>query len=88
MNAEAAKSASEKLIIWRHCCERKTLAVLSEQTTADERKGVEKFATVGGLAEWKRTFALTRGRSNLFEKFEISWRIVILVVVRSRCLLV
>ena len=32
-----------------------------EQTTADEREGVEKFATVGGLAELKRTAALTRG---------------------------
>ena len=35
--------------------------MLAEQTTADEREGVEKFATVGGLAEWKRTIALTRG---------------------------
>ena len=29
--------------------------------TADEREGVEKFETVGGLEEWKRTIALTRG---------------------------
>ena len=35
--------------------------MLAEQTTADEREGVEKFATAGGLAEWKRTTALTRG---------------------------
>ena len=35
--------------------------MLAEQTTAAEREGVEKFATVGGLAELKRTVALTRG---------------------------
>ena len=35
--------------------------MLAEQTTADEMEGVEKFVTVGGLAEWKRTTALTRG---------------------------
>ena len=35
--------------------------MLAERTTADKREGVEKFATVGGLAEWKRTTALTRG---------------------------
>ena len=35
--------------------------MLAEQTTADEREGVYKFATVGELAEWKRTTALTRG---------------------------
>ena len=35
--------------------------MLAEQTTADEREGVEKFVTVGGLAELKRTTALTRG---------------------------
>ena len=44
------------------------LAVLVEQTTADERGGVEKFATVGGLAEWKRTIALTRGAEQLVRK--------------------
>ena len=41
------------------------LAVLAELTTADEREGVEKFVTVGGLAEWKRTTALTRGAEQL-----------------------
>ena len=44
------------------------LAVLAEQTTADEREGVEKFATVGGWAEWKRTTALTRGAEQLVRK--------------------
>ena len=39
--------------------------MLAEQTTADEREGVEKFATVGGLAEWKRTTALTRGAEQI-----------------------
>ena len=42
--------------------------MLAEQTTADEREGVEKFATVGGLAEWKRTIALTRGAEQLVQK--------------------
>ena len=36
--------------------------------TADEREGVEKFATVGGLAEWKRTIAVTRGAEQLVRK--------------------
>ena len=36
--------------------------------TADEREGVEKFATVGGLAEWKRTTALTRGAEQRVRK--------------------
>ena len=44
------------------------LAVLAEQTTADEREGVEKFATVGRLAEWKRTIVLTRGAAQLVRK--------------------
>ena len=30
--------------------------------------GVEKFATVGGLAEWKRTIAVTRGAEQLVRK--------------------
>ena len=42
--------------------------MLAEQTTADERGGVEKFATVGGLAEWKRTIAVTRGAEQLVRK--------------------
>ena len=42
--------------------------MLAEQTTADEREGVEKFATVGGLAEWKRTIALTWGVEQLVRK--------------------
>ena len=42
--------------------------MLVEQTTADERGGVEKFATVGGLAEWKRTIAVTRGAEQLVRK--------------------
>ena len=44
------------------------LAVLAEQTTADEREGVEKFATVGRLADWKRTIVLTRGAAQLVRK--------------------
>ena len=58
----------KNLLFARHCCERKTLAVLAEPTTAAEREGVEKFATVGGLAEWKRTIALTRGAEQLVRK--------------------
>ena len=46
--------------------------MLAEQTTADEREGVEKFATVGGLAEWKRTIALTRGAEQLVRKVQNS----------------
>ena len=42
--------------------------MLVEQMTADEREGVEKFATVGGLAEWKRTIAVTRGAEQLVRK--------------------
>ena len=42
--------------------------MLAEQTTADEREGVEKFATVGGLAEWKRTIVLTRGAEHVVRK--------------------
>ena len=42
--------------------------MLVEQTTADEREGVEKFATVGGLAEWQRTIAVTRGAEQLVRK--------------------
>ena len=42
--------------------------MLAERTTADEREGVEKFETVGGLAEWKRTIALTRGEEQVFRK--------------------
>ena len=44
------------------------LAVLAEQTTADNKGGVEKFATVGGLAEWQRTIAVTRGVEQLVRK--------------------
>ena len=58
----------KNLLFARHRCEGKTLAVLAEQTTAGEREGVEKFATVGGLAEWKRTIALTRGAEQLVQK--------------------
>ena len=36
--------------------------------TAAKREGVGKFATVGGLAEWKRTIALTRGAEQLVRK--------------------
>ena len=42
--------------------------MLAEQTTADEREGAEKFATVGGLAEWKRTIAFTRGAEQFVRK--------------------
>ena len=42
--------------------------MLAEQTTADEREGVEKFVTVGGLAEWQRTIAVTRGAEQLVRK--------------------
>ena len=42
--------------------------MLAEQTTAAEREGVGKFATVGGLAEWKRTIALTQGAEQLVQK--------------------
>ena len=81
-----------------------TLARSAEQTTAAEREGVgvEKFAMAGGLAEWKKTIALTQGRSILFEKFKISgfslppqpmlmkrrWHIVIVEVIRTSRLLV
>ena len=69
VKADAAKSASEKFIICcEHRCEQKMLAVLAEQTTAAEREGVGKFAMVGGLAEWKRTIALTRGAEQLVRK--------------------
>ena len=42
----------------------------AEQTTAAEREGVgvEKFATVGGLAEWRRTIALTWGAEQFVRK--------------------
>ena len=36
--------------------------------TADEKGVVEKFVTVGGLAEWKRTTVLTRGAEQLVRK--------------------
>ena len=41
-----------------------------EQTTAAEREGVgvEKSATVGRLAEWRRTIALTRGAEQFVRK--------------------
>ena len=47
----------------------------AEQTTAAEREGVgvEKFATVGGLAEWRRTLALTRGAEQFVRKVRNSW---------------
>ena len=44
--------------------------MLAEQTTADKREGVEKFATVGGLAEWQRTIAVTRGAEQLVRKVQ------------------
>ena len=46
--------------------------MLAEQTTADEREGVEKFETVGGLAEWKRTIVLTRGAEQVVRKVQNS----------------
>ena len=42
--------------------------MLAEQRTVDEREGLEKFATVGGLAEWKRTTAVTQGAEQLVRK--------------------
>ena len=62
----------KNLLFARHRCEQKTLAVLAEQTMAAEREGVGKFAMVGGLAEWKRTIALTRGAEQLVRKVQNS----------------
>ena len=47
----------------------------AEKTTAAEREGVgvEKFATVGGLAEWRKTLALTRGAEQFVRKVRNSW---------------
>ena len=51
------------------------LAVLAERTTVDEREGegVEKFAMAGGLAEWKKMIALTRGAEQFVRKVRNSW---------------
>ena len=81
-----------------------TLDGSAEQTTAAKREGVgvEMCAKASGLAEWKTTIVLTRGRSILFEKFKISgfslppqpmlmkqrWHIVIVEVLRTSRLLV
>ena len=70
MNADAANLRQKNELFARHYCERKTLAVSAEPTPADEKGGVEKFVTAGGLAECKRTTALTRGAEQLVRKVQ------------------
>ena len=49
--------------------------MLAERTTAAEREGegVKKFAMAGGLAEWKKTIALTRGAEHSVRKVQSFW---------------